>query len=151
MNASVSTYSEIIFGSMLKFIIGPIIGGAENLPFYVTGFLTALGMMISVVIVTFLGQRIRLYLKKSRLKKNKKFKFRKKHRTMIRIWNEYGILGVSFLTPLILTPVGGALIAVSLGAKKKKILLYMSISSVFWGNILSYILLNLEQEILHWL
>jgi hypothetical protein len=42
------------------------------------------------------------------------------------------------LTPVILTPIGGTLLAVGFGSPRPKILLYMLISAGFWSVVLTF-------------
>ena len=51
----------------------------------------------------------------------------------MRVWRRTGIWGVAFLTPILLSPLGGSGIAVALGVPKEKIILAMLISGIFWG------------------
>jgi hypothetical protein len=55
----------------------------------------------------------------------------------VNIWRKYGLKGVAFFTPILLTPIGGTILAVSFGESKGKIFLYMLCSAIFWGIILS--------------
>lgn len=50
---------------------------------------------------------------------------------MEEIWH----LGIAFLTPLILTPIGGTVVLTSFGVAKKKILFTMLVSALFWSII----------------
>jgi len=54
----------------------------------------------------------------------------------VKIWRKYGIWGVAALTPILFTPIGGTMIAVSFGEKKPKILLAMLLSASLWSVIL---------------
>jgi hypothetical protein len=56
----------------------------------------------------------------------------------VRIWHKYGLLGISFLTPILLSPPGGAILAIAFGASKKQMLIYMFVFSVLWSFILTY-------------
>jgi hypothetical protein len=47
------------------------------------------------------------------------------------------LAGVAVLTPLLFTPIGGTIIAVSFGAPKEKILFYMFISASFFAVLFS--------------
>jgi membrane protein DedA with SNARE-associated domain len=54
---------------------------------------------------------------------------------------------VALLTPPLLTPPVGTLVASGFGEEKKKIFLYMFISSILWGLILCYASYGLKEEI----
>ena len=53
----------------------------------------------------------------------------------MKVWKKYGLTGVAILTPLILTPIGGTILAVSAGSPKERIILFMLISAVAWAVI----------------
>lgn len=130
------TFFGIYLLSMVKFIAGPVLGTAAGYtPLQMMG-ITVLGMMSSVTIFTFLGTPIKKYFI-DKLAGPRKV-FTKKSRRVVRVWNSYGELGIAFLTPLLLTPIGGTLILVAFGSKKQKIFLYMLGSAILWGAILSY-------------
>ena len=101
-------YFSIFISSTVKFIAGPIIGMASNLGIVETALLTALGMMLTVTLFTFFGPQMRSFLSKFR-KRDRKI-FSRGSRRFVRIWQNYGIPGAAFLTPLILTPIGGAIL-----------------------------------------
>ena len=129
---------SVVFSSMLKFIFGPLFGFAYDFPVWLTALLTSIGMMISVILVSYLGDGVRLALL-SKLKKRKKYRvFSKRKRKIVRVWQKFGMLGVAFLTPAILTPIGGTLIALSFGVKKAKIILFMALSAIFWSPLVSF-------------
>ncbi len=124
-------YSAVFLGSMFKFVLGPVYGAAAELTFLETFVFSVLGMMTTVAIFTFLGDGIREKLV-AYFRKDKKL-FTPRNRRLVRIWNNYGVMGVAFLTPLFLSPIGGAIIANSFGGNKKRILGYMAVSACFWG------------------
>lgn len=127
--------SVMIF-SMIKFAGGPLAGTAFGLTPLETILFTIVGMMLSVVIVTYFGQ----WLKKIFASKMKTPKpvFTKKNRNTVRFWKKYGIWGVAALTPILFTPIGGTAIVVSFGEPAKRILVYMLIAAVFWAVVITY-------------
>ncbi len=134
MELKLLKYLSVLSGTMIKFIFGPTIGFASGLSYWETVFCTVLGMMLAVCAVSFLGLPFRNFLLLRFAKNTKRFSPRK--RMVVRIWKKYGIIGIAFLTPLILTPIGGSIIAVSFGEKTPKIISYMLISAIFWAIIL---------------
>ncbi len=132
-------YFTVFLLSMIKFVGGPLFGIKTGISVVKTALFTCLGMMASVVLFsTFLGDRfhnwvIKLFNKNPRL-------FTKKNRRKVKIWRQYGLKGVAFLTPLIFSPIGGTMVANSFGESKKKIILYMFVSSVFWAFTLSFLI-----------
>jgi hypothetical protein len=124
-------YGAVYLGSMFKFILGPVYGAAAELTFFETFIFSFLGMMTTVTIFTFLGDSLREKMV-AFFRKDKKL-FTPRNRKLVSIWNKYGVIGVAFLTPLFLSPIGGAIIANSFGGSKKRILGYMAASACFWG------------------
>lgn len=136
MNDPLITFFGIYFLSLFKFIAGPVFGSAAGYTPFEIILVTVLGMMSSVTLVTFLGSKLKKAYQ-SKFGKPKKV-FTKKSRQVVNIWSKYGEVGITFLTPLLLTPIGGTLILVSFGTKKRKIFSYMLVSAVFWAVILSF-------------
>lgn len=135
-------YITVIVSSMVKFIFGPFEGLALGLSKTDTALSTAFGMMLSVVLITFFYHFLKVKVFPRFSEKRKLFT--SGNRRKVRIWNRYGILGVSFLTPVILSPIGGALIANAFGEKKYKIFLWMSIMALIWGFVMTYAVFELS-------
>jgi membrane protein DedA with SNARE-associated domain len=135
MLAETAKIISIVFLTMLKFIFGPTLGYGAGFPFIITVFITIAGMMASVFLFTYLGT----YISENwlnRFFKNKKT-FTKRNRKFITIWKKYGIKGVAFLTPIVLTPIGGTLLLTTYHTPRKMIIIYMLISAICWSLILS--------------
>ena len=122
--------------SMFKIIFGPTMGYAAGLSPLVTVIITVAGMMTTILIFTFFGERLREKVLKRFLKPKKVFT--PKNRRFVKIWRKYGELGISFLTPILLSPPGGAIIAIALGGSRKKTVGYMFLWSVVWTTIITY-------------
>jgi membrane protein DedA with SNARE-associated domain len=125
----------VFVGSMFKFVAGPITGSALGLPIYLTIIFTFLGMMCSVTIGTFFGPWLKKYVFQKICKSQKKFS--KRTRQAVTIWKKYGMLGVSILTPLFFTPLGGTLIVVAFGETKSRIYSYMLPSAAIFAVLIS--------------
>ncbi len=132
---TVLKYFSVYILSGIKFVFGPALGIiAYNMPIPVVIILTAFGMMTTVYLFTFFGDQIRKYLKKFR-KEDRKV-FTKKNRQFVKIWRRFGLKGVCLLTPLILTPPGGAILINVLGSNKSLIIKWMWISALFWSTVI---------------
>lgn len=134
--ATALKYFSVYFLSGLKFIFGPTLGVANDLPVVAVILLTAFGMMTTVYLFTFFGDELRNFF--SRFRKNPKT-FTKRNRTFVKIWRRFGLKGLCLLTPLVLTPPGGALLVNLLGTNKRVILKWMWISALGWSTILTLI------------
>ena len=135
MFETIGKYLAVVGLSMFKFIFGPALGESLSLTVYENATLTVVGMMLTVVVVQLLGQRVR-----GRLilffYKNKKV-FSKRNRRIVQVWRSYGMWGVAILTPVLFSPPGGALIAVSFGERFGRVFSLMLISAVFWAIVFS--------------
>lgn len=128
----------IVLLTMLKFIFGPTLGYAGGFSLFSTILITVTGMMSSVLLFTFLGKLLREKVL-VRLFRNRK-KFTKRNRRFVTIWKKYGLPGVAFLTPLLLTPIGGTILLASFGSSKREIIVSMFLSAVFWSTVFSVLI-----------
>jgi hypothetical protein len=132
-------YILIFFGiytmCMFKFIAGPVLGAAAGYSIPEMVLVTILGMMTTVVGLTYLGELLRVQYKNI-FKPPKKY-FTKSNRRIISIRKKFQPLAIAFIAPLIFSPIGGTIIMNSLGIKKRKILTYMLFSSIFWAIFFS--------------
>jgi len=125
---------SVFLASMFKFIFGPITGRASGLNMLVTMVATIAGMMATVWVLAYFGmwirRRILVRLFKNREKKVSPSKYRE-------FFRRYGLSGIAFLTPIILTPIGGTLLAIGFGNPRAKVITYMLISAASWSVILT--------------
>ncbi len=129
----------VALSSSLKFVAGPLLGRGYDLPWWETAFFTFLGMMLSIILFsTFARAFFYKYLKGIFFRNEKKISPSK--RRIVRVWNKFGISGVAFLTPILLTPIGGAIVASSFGERPAKIIGYMAVSAAFWALVFSLVL-----------
>ncbi|MEO8149701.1 MAG: hypothetical protein ABI723_18830 [Bacteroidia bacterium] len=63
--------------------------------------------------------------------------FSKRYPKLIKVWNKYGLAGVSFLTPILFSIPIGTIVATRLVSDRKKIFLYMFIAIVFWSLVMN--------------
>lgn len=126
-------YLSVLVASMLKFIGGPVTGVALGLTWVETWLSTVAGMMASVVLVTYAGAALRALV--NRFRKTTSRRFSPRTRLAVRVWKRAGMMGIAFLTPLLLTPIGGTVLAVSFKVNRSLIFSYMLISALFWGII----------------
>ncbi|MDZ7896559.1 MAG: hypothetical protein U5N85_00815 [Arcicella sp.] len=134
-------YFTVIIATAIKFFNGPIAGFMLNLTWWETAVCSIIGMMTTVITVSFLGEQVQRLMAKYRTKKVALFS--KRSRFAVKIWIKLGIWGIAFFTPLLFTPVGGTLLALSFKVPKAKIIFSMLVLALFWGIVLSYIIFNL--------
>ena len=61
----------------------------------------------------------------------------KRRERIERVWKRYGIPGLALQAPLLMGPLLATLLALSLGAPPRPLLLWMLASVVFWGTVLT--------------
>lgn len=130
-----SKYISVVLASMLKFVAGPLAGLALELSWWESAACTFVGMMLSVILFTFLGRQIRLWWEQFR--KSKRRLFSPSTRRAVKVYRHFGIAGIACLTPLLFTPIGGTLLAVSFKASPLRILSWMVVFGVVWGILLT--------------
>lgn len=133
---------SVYLSSTLKFIFGPLGGMAAGLNVFITIAVTIAGMMTSVSVIAFFGdflrKRVFPLFKRKRDDNHEDPGNHQKSLKWKKIYDKYGLGGIAFLTPVILTPIGGTLLAIGFGSPRPKILLYMLISAGFWAVVLSF-------------
>jgi hypothetical protein len=126
----------IALSSSVKFVAGPLLGKGYDLPWWQTAIFTFMGMMITVVLFSTVAKAFfHKYMKKLFNRNEKRVTPYK--RRVVKVWNKFGISGVAFLTPILLTPIGGSIVAASFGAHPVKVIGYMAISGAFWAVVFS--------------
>ena len=127
-------YLSVFLMAMVKFALAPPLAYGVQIGFLGAFLLTLSGFMTTVVIMSFFGEKIRIWYQNRPSQKNKVKKvFSKQKRFLVRVWRRTGMWGIAFLTPILLSPLGGSGIAVALGVPKKRIIFTMFVSGIFWG------------------
>lgn len=134
-------YLSVIFSAALKFVAGPLTALALGLTWYEAALCSAAGMMVSVLVFTYLGKGIQLLIK--RWRKTPPKRFSKSSRRAVHIWKRFGIIGIAALTPLLFTPIGGTIIAVAFRVPRREIFLWMAISGLSIGAAVSFAIYKL--------
>lgn len=136
MLEEVLSYLGIFLLACIKSIFPPILGPAAGMNKLEIIIVTVAGLMTSVTLFTFVGEKIKKKVIPIFIKQPKKFS--KRSRRMVTTWKKYGIIGTCFLTPLILSPVGGSLLVSSVGAPRKQVFFYMFVFGLFWAVIWTF-------------
>jgi uncharacterized membrane protein len=123
--------------STVKFLGGPLAGTSMGLQFWATLGLTVAGMMTSVFIFSGVGRVWMQHRQKQRRLRRAPI-FSRRSRNIIKVFQKFGMGGIAFLTPVLLSPIGGTVIATLLGVPRQRILLHMLWSAVFWGSTLTF-------------
>ncbi len=131
-------YLSVIITSAIKFVGGPLSGAALGLTWFETAACTTVGMMLSVVAVTYAGAVLQALLQRYRPGPAKRFT--RRTRLAVRVWQRSGLLGIALLTPILLTPIGGTALAVSFRVSRGLLLLYMLGSAIGWSIVQTLVL-----------
>lgn len=126
----------VYVSTMVKFVFGPLGGYAAGLNIVVTILVTVCSMMTVVMAFAFFGNFIRKQVMR-RIFNSKKFTER--NRKYVSIWRRYGLFGIAFLTPILLTPIGGTLLAISFGTPRNKLILFMFVSAAAWSVLMTVV------------
>ncbi|ACT95039.1 conserved hypothetical protein [Dyadobacter fermentans DSM 18053] len=137
MKTTLLKYLSVALASTLKFFGGPIAGVVLKLTWWETALCSAVGMMFTVFVLTYLGGAIRNLIQKKR--KSPPKRFTRTNRIAVNIWRKFGIVGIAFLTPPLFTPLFGPILAVAFRVPKASIFMWMSASALVWGLAISYI------------
>jgi hypothetical protein len=137
MKTTFLKYLSVALASTLKFFGGPITGVILELTWIETAICSAIGMMFTVFLLTYVGGGIQALIKKHRKSPPKKFS--RTNRIAVNIWKKFGIIGIAFLTPPLFTPIFGPILAVAFRVPRSSIFLWMTASAIIWGLAISYI------------
>jgi uncharacterized membrane protein len=129
-------YASVFLLSTVKFLGGPLAGASMGLHFWQTLALTVAGMMTSVFVFSGVGRVWMQHRQKQRRLRREPI-FSKKSRNIIKVFRKFGMGGIAFLTPVLLSPIGGTVIATLLGVPRQRILLHMFLSALFWGSAMT--------------
>ncbi len=133
-------------------MVGVAISMGYEHSFVLSLLLTVGGGMFGIWFFSSVGKHLKKWL--ANRKKNKAensetpqgIKINKQKRLIVRIKQKYGLVGIAFLTPCILTVPVGAVAAGMLFRNKAKMYAYMLVSFIFWSLVffLPYHALDLD-------
>lgn len=63
--------------------------------------------------------------------------FTRNSRRMVKVWQKWGLMGLALITPVTISIPVGTFIATRFVSNKKKVLLYMFLSVLFWSVLLT--------------
>ena len=118
-----------IFGLAFLYFIAAIPAGvALQLPIWVAALTAGVSYAVGVVVVVLIGAPLRERL-------TKRFNISTTHdpnKLIWRVWDRYGLIGLSLLAPVTLGAQIGALIGLSLGVKPRSLVIGMALGVVPW-------------------
>ncbi len=123
-------YATIFFLSMVKFLVALLTAVANPQFGYWEVVLPAgLGALASVFVYALFGTQLRIWYRK-KFPKKKEMRFARR-RKIYKLWHQYGLIGVSFLS-IVISPMLAVGIAVSFQEPPRRIILWNSVSIIFW-------------------
>jgi hypothetical protein len=127
------SYFAVMAASSIKFVAGPLTGFGLGLTMIETIVCTWLGMMFTVTVMLTIGRFLVQQIARIRVQKPKLFSGRVRY--AVSIWQRFGIKGIAVMTPLLFTPIGGSLLALSFKVPTPRVLFFMAISGMFWAVV----------------
>lgn len=148
---------QVLLVSGIKFIFAPLLGIGYGFNFIQTSIITAIGGFLGFLFFYYLSRWLLLqytkycpivfsYFTGDKVEKAKKIlscseipkkKFTRKNKMIINLRYRYGLIGIVLLTPVLLSIPIGAFLVQKYFSKKRNILVYMSLSVVFWSFFIS--------------
>ena len=110
--------------------VGIITGVALGFSPALSGVVSITSALLGVTLVVAAGGRLGHLIYRSR-------HLAKRRERIERVWKRYGIPGVALQAPLLTGPLLATLLALTLGAPPRPLLLWMLASVVFWGVVLT--------------
>jgi hypothetical protein len=111
------------------------VGFALNLNPAVIIVTSSIGSILGATIIVVAGEKIRNKI----IKWHNGGKENSKQSRLYRIWDKYGVVGLGLLSPLLFGALIGAAVGSLLGAKKLRLLLWMSVGILVWSTFLTLI------------
>ncbi|MCF8368392.1 MAG: hypothetical protein K9G76_05060 [Bacteroidales bacterium] len=148
---------QVFLVSAIKFMFAPILSIGYGFNYFQTVLLTTVGGISGILFLNFLSKwLIALYDKycpivyryfaseaqqakliNGKCKKEPRKKFTRRNKSIISLRTKYGFIGIILLTPVLLSIPIGTFLAQKYYSKKNNVLVYLSISVLFWSFAIS--------------
>ena len=135
---------SVVVLSAFKLMMGvPFALFAYGYSFVETVIMTSFGGILGVIVFTYFSEWIlkiwKRFIKKTStgLPGKKKQIFNRRNRLIVKIKRKYGIMGIAFISPSLITIPIGTFILVRYFHNKKKIIVYESAAVVFWSALVA--------------
>jgi uncharacterized membrane protein len=130
--------------STVKFVFGAVpMALGLGFSFFEAVTVTSLGGIVGCTLFVLMSEKIVARLKKRREQRCREGKvhtgkkFTKKNKLIVRVKRRFGLIGIAFLTPLLLSIPIGCFLSVRYFKIKHKILIHMYLSVIFWSVSIS--------------
>lgn len=136
---------SVFLMSTVKFVFGGVpLALGLGFSFFQAVTVTSLGGFVGVTVFVYTSDKLIAYLKKRKILKQlenpnqiRKKVFTRTNKIIIIVKQRFGLLGISLLTPLLLSIPIGCFLAVRYFNDKQRILFYMFGSILFWSVSIS--------------
>ncbi len=136
---------SVFLMSTVKFVFGGVpLALGLGFSFFEAVTVTSLGGFVGVTAFVYTSDKLIAYLKKRKILKQlenpnqiRKKSFTRTNKIIIIVKQRFGLLGISLLTPLLLSIPIGCFLAVRYFNDKQRILIYMFGSILFWSVSIS--------------
>ena len=129
----------LLAASKFAVAVGILISPVTNYSYFESVLMLIIGGFTGISFFYYFSNWVNKMISKLFQKKKKKQVFSKKVRRFINIKNKYGLVGIAFITPIIISIPVGSFIASRFFSKKKHTLLVMFAGIVFWALLLPLI------------
>ncbi|MBL4625578.1 MAG: hypothetical protein JKY42_10635 [Flavobacteriales bacterium] len=146
MSAEILQLVGVFLISSTKFLFAPSTTVGFGYTYWETILITVTGGWFGVLIFFFFGKVvIDLFMRNYFKKKEKKSKFTRTNKMIVKVKSNFGILGLALITPVTISiPVGSMLAARYFGESKLAIYFLMG-AVVFWSFVLTTISFQFKQ------
>jgi hypothetical protein len=113
-----------------------------------------IGGILGVIVFTYISAGLLKWWNKYKRKKwdsSKKTAFNSSNRRIVRIKNRFGLTGIAILSPILLSIPLGAFLGERFYKDKKKVIIYLSLSVIFWSFTLYAIFYLFYNQLKGWL
>jgi hypothetical protein len=156
MNAEEITYwfkvLEVGLISGVKFLLAPFEAERQGFNFMQSFTITTLGGVLGVLVFYYAGSLIAawwnhikaliksIFIRRPAevIERQPKRHFTRTNKMIVKIKRRFGLAGIAFVTPCIISIPVGTLVAVAFYRKRKPILLYLFVSLLLWSIVLNY-------------
>lgn len=121
--------------SSVKHMLGGVTAAGFGYSYLEAFLLTAVGGVIGVAFFIFLSQSAQNVYRSIFPRKKPKRKFTRMSRFIVRIKQRFGLAGIAFITPWLLTIPVGVMLACGLYRNKARVFVFQSVSIVIWSLI----------------
>lgn len=143
---SLESVIAVFATSALELWLAIPLGLALGLNPVIIAFASMAGSIFAVLVVALTGANLRNRILRWRYKNEPT-----QHHRWYQIWNKYGVMGLGLISPLIFGAPLGTAVGMALGAKKEKLVIWMSLGILIWSLGLTWAgfmgMLNLQSFI----